>query len=375
MSIEIRQIQPTKAELKKFVEFATNLYNGNPFYVPSLLMDDINTLNPKKNAAFEFCESVYFMAYKDGKAVGRIAGIINRVVNEKYNEQAARFGWFDFENDWEISEGLMNAVMQWAREKGMTKLVGPLGFTDMDPEGMLVEGFDQVSTMATIYNFQYYVNHIERLGFAPENDWVEFKVYVPDEIPEKMVRISEIVKKKYELRTITPPSRRWFVRNYGQAMFEVINEAYKDFYGYSTLTPKQIKQYIGMYVPILRLDMVSLILDKDDKLVGVGISLPSMSQALIKNRGRIFPFGWLDLVKAWRKNTIGDLMLVAVLPEYQNKGVNALLFTHLIPHYQKNGYVYFETNPELEVNTSVQKQWMYFHTEQHKRRRAFSIDL
>lgn len=374
MAIEIREIKPVKRELLKFVHFPIDtLYKDNPYYVPSLVLDEVDTLIPSKNPAFDFCRSVYYMAFDDGKPVGRIAGIINDTVNGKTGSRDVRFGFVDFIDDKEVSRKLFEAVEQWGRKQGMTRMVGPLGFTDMDPEGLLIEGFDQVSTMATIYNHPYYAGHIESLGFEKEVDWVEFKIYVPDSVPEKHRRISDIISRKYELQTIKYTSAKKIVNDYGQAIFNLVNEAYANLYGYSPLTPRQIDHYIKMYLPVLRLENVSLIIDKNRQLVGVGIAMPSMSKALIKSRGRILPLGWVQLLKALRgKNDVVDLLLVAVKPEYQSKGVNALLFTDLIPYFIKNGYVYAESNPELEVNQKVQSQWQYFNTVQNKRRRAYS---
>lgn len=377
MAIEIREIPPVKKELLKFVHYPIdNLYKNNKYYVPALVLDEVGTLTPEQNPAFDFCESVYYMAYKDGRPVGRIAGIINNAVNEKMGEKDLRFGFVDFIDDKEVSSKLFDAVEKWGKARGMKRMVGPLGFTDMDPEGLLVEGYDQVGTMATIYNYPYYVDNIEALGFKKDNDWVEFKIYVPNAIPEKHQRISDIISRKYELQTIKYTSAKKIVRDYGQAIFNLVNEAYMDLYGYSPLTPKQIDHYIKMYVPILRLENVSLIIDKNRELVGVGIALPSMSKALINGRGRMFPTGWLQYLKALKgRNNVVDLMLVAIKPEYQSKGVNALLFTDLIPYFIKNGYEYAESNPELEENQKVQSQWQYFRTEQHKRRRAYIKDI
>ncbi len=376
MAVEIKQINPTYKELKKFSEFSTKLYKDSPYYVPALLMDDISTFDPKKNPAYEFCESVLFMAYRDGKPVGRIAGIVNNVVNEKWNENNVRFGFVDFIDDEEVCDALFKAVEDWGRSKGFTNIVGPLGFTDMDPEGMLIEGFDKEGTMATIYNHPYYLKHIERMGFEKECDWVEFRITIPDEIPEKMVRICEIVKKKYGVRNIKYTSAKKLIADYGQAIFALINEAYSQLYGYSPLTPRQIDHYINMYLPVLRLTDISLIVDEAGTLVGVGIAIPSLSKALIKSRGKMLPFGWYHLIKALRgKNDTVDLMLVAVKPEYQSKGVNSLLFNDLIPCFRKNGYQYAESNPELELNHKVMSQWQYFETVQHKRRRAFKKAL
>lgn len=376
MAIEIKEIKPTRKEIKKFSMFSTNMYKDNKYYVPDLLMDNLDTFNPAKNPASEFCDSKLFMAYRDGKAVGRVAGIINRVVNEKCNEKNVRFGFIDFVDDEEVSAALMAAVEDWGRSQGMDHIVGPLGFTDMDPEGMLIEGFDQVSTMATIYNHPYYQQHIEKLGFERETDWVEFKIVVPDVIPEKMVRICEIVKKKYNVRNIKYTNAKALVKDYGQAIFQLINEAYSQLYGYSPLTPRQIDHYISMYLPVLRLENVSLIVDADNTLIGVGIAMPSMSKALQRSRGKLFPFGWYHLLKGLKgKNDVVDLLLVAIKPEYQSKGVNSLLFNDLIPCFRKNGYKYAESNPELDDNQRVQLQWQYFETTQHKRRRAYKKAL
>ena len=375
MAIEIRKID-TKGGLKKFVKWGIDLYKGNECFVPPLVMDDVNTLDPHNNPAFDFCESIYFMAYDDGKPVGRIAGIINNVVNEKTGKKTLRFGWVDFIDDPRVSEALFRAVEVWGRSKGMEEIVGPLGFSDMDPEGMLVEGFDQEGTMATIYNYPYYPKHLEAMGFEKEADWVEFRMTVPDGIPERYQRISDIIKRKYELSTPKYTSAKKLVKDYGQEIFQLINEAYSELYGYSPLTPRQINRYISMYIPVLRLDNISLIVDKDKKLIGVGIAMPSMSKALIKCRGRMFPFGWIHLLKALRgQNDVVDLLLVAVKPEYQSKGVNSLLFTDLIPCFIKNGYKFAESNPELELNQKVQSQWGYFETRQHKRRRAYRKSL
>lgn len=375
MAIEIRKID-TKGGLKKFVKWGIDLYKDNDCFVPPLVMDDVNTLDPKNNPAFDFCESIYFMAYDNGKPVGRIAGIINNVVNEKTGKKTLRFGWVDFIDDTRVSEALFRAVEVWGRSKGMEEIVGPLGFSDMDPEGMLVEGFDQEGTMATIYNYPYYPKHLEAMGFEKEADWIEFRMTIPDGIPERYQRISDIIKRKYELSTPKYTSAKKLVKDYGQEIFQLINEAYSELYGYSPLTPRQINRYISMYIPVLRLDNISLIVDKDKKLIGVGIAMPSLSKALIKSRGRLFPFGWIHLLKALRgQNDVVDLLLVAVKPEYQSKGVNSLLFTDLIPCFINNGYKYAESNPELELNQKVQSQWGYFETRQHKRRRAYRKPL
>ena len=373
MAITIKKVT-TKRDLKRFIRFNYELYKGNAYSVPDLYDDMLNTFNRKKNAAFEFCEAEYFLAYKDGKLVGRVAAIINHRANQAWGKKDVRFGWIDFTDDSEVSNALIRTVEQWGKERGMTDIVGPLGFTDMDAEGMLIEGFDQLGTMATIYNYPYYPQHMERMGFVKDADWVEFKIYIPDGIPDKHKRIADIIQRKYNLQIKKYTSAKKIAAEYGQAIFRLINEAYSQLYGYSALSQRQIDQYVKMYLPILDLRMVTLITDQNGELVAVGISMPSLSEALQKAHGRLLPFGWYHLLKALffkRRAKMLDLLLVAVKPEYQNKGVNALLFTDLIPVYQQLGFEYAESNPEMEQNGKVQAQWEYFRTEQHKRRRAF----
>ena len=377
MSVEIKKVT-TKSELKRFIRFNYEFYKDNPYSVPDLYDDMLNTFSPKKNAAFEFCEADYFLALRDGKIVGRVAAIINRRANEKWNRKTVRFGWIDFIDDMEVSTALIDTVKQWGKERGMTEIEGPLGFTDMDAEGMLVEGFDQLSTMATIYNYPYYPQHMERLGLSKSADWVEMKIYVPDAIPEKHRRISDIIAKRYNLHIRKLKSKKE-VRQSGVAddIFRLINDAYTPLFGYSRMTERQIDQYVKMYVPVLDLRMVSIVENEQNEIVAVGISMASLSRALQKAKGRLLPFGWYHLLKAlmWKRPKVLDLLLVAVRPDYQGKGVNALLFTDLIPVYKELGFEYAESNPELEMNEKVQNQWQYFKTEQHKRRRCFIADI
>ena len=375
MGITIKKVETSK-ELKQFIRFNYEMYKDNPYSVPDLYDDMLNTFSRDKNAAFEFCEADYFMAYKDGKAVGRVAAIMNNRANETWNKKEVRFGWIDFIDDAEVSDALLKTVEAWGKERGATEIVGPLGFTDFDAEGMLVEGFDQLSTMATIYNFPYYPEHMAKHGYEKDADWVEFKIYIPDAIPDKHKRISEIIMRKYGLKIVKCTSKD--IKKYGQAIFDLMNEAYSQLYGYSALSPKQIKQYIKMFLPILDLRMVTLVTDAEDNVIAAGISMPSLSEALQKAKGRLLPFGWYHLLKVIflkKYPKVLDLLLVAVKPEYQNKGVNALLFYDLIPVYQQIGFEYAESNPELELNDKVQAQWEYFKTEQHKRRRCFKKSL
>lgn len=371
--LDIKQITASRRDLIKFIHFGIDLYKGNDCYVPPLVLDDIGSLTPGKNPAFDFCEATYFMAYRDGKPVGRIAAIINSQTNRKFGTHECRFGFMDFVDDREVSKALLDAAERWAASKGMGRMVGPLGFTDMDREGLLVEGFDELSTMATNYNYPYYQEHIEALGYEKDSDWVEFLLTVPDKVPERFDRIANLVKEKYGLKVVKYRSRKQAKAEVGRPLFDLINEAYKDLYQYSPLTERQKDYYVDYYLGLVNLDLLTFVKDRAGKLVGVGISLPSLSRALQKSKGRLLPFGWLPLLKGLKgKNDRVDLLLVAVDPEYQNKGVNALMFQDLIPQFIKYGYKYAESNPEMELNSKVQSQWELFSPRQHRRRRSYA---
>ena len=381
-AIEIRKVE-SRSDLRTFIEFHYDLYEGNEYDAPNLYTDEVNTLRKDKNAAFDFCEAEYFIAYKDGKVAGRVAAIINNRANEKWQRKAVRFGWIDFVDDIEVSKALFKAVEDYGRSMGMTEMIGPLGFTDMDPEGMLTAGFDQLGTQATIYNYPYYPEHMERLGgWEKDNDYVEYKLYVPDQIPEKYAKVAQMIQKRYNLHIKKLKKDEIFGENgYGQKIFEVINATFGHLYGYSTLSQRQIEQYVKMYLPMIDLSLVSLVEDwntPDHKLIGVGITLPSLTRALQKCRkGRLFPFGWIHILRALKrhKTNIVDLLLVGILPEYRPKGANALLFYDLIPRYQKYGFEWGETHVEMETNEKVQGQWQYLERECHKRRRCYKKNI
>lgn len=376
MSVHVHPITPDSDSLHQYVQFGIDLYKDNPCYVPPLIFDDVNTLTPEKNPAFDFCDAQSFMAFRNGEPVGTITAIINHAANKKTGEKQMRFGFVEFIDDAEVVNELFAAAEEWGRERGMTEIVGPMGFSDMDYEGMLIEGFDEMGTMATIYNHPYYPKHMERMGYTKETDWIEFRMTVPDAIPEKYSRVAQIIARKYNLSVKKFKSRSKIKKEYGRAIFELVNEAYKDLYGFVALTDRQIDYYIDMYIGVLRLEDVALVVDATGQLVAMGISMPSMSQALRKAKGKFFPFGWYHLLRAIQgKTDVVDLLLVAVKPEYQNKGVNALIFNDLIPQYIANGYKYAESNVELEDNENVQKQWEYFERRQHRRRRAFKKNL
>lgn len=379
MSVEIKKVQ-NKKDLKAFIEFHYDHYKGNPYDVPSLYSDEFNTLSKDKNAAFDFCEAEYYMAYKDGKMVGRVAAIINHRANERWNSKDVRFGWIEFIDDLEVSGALLDAVSDYGRSKGMTDIVGPLGFSDMDCEGMLTFGFDRLSTMATLYNYEYYPQHMEKLGnWEKDNDYVEYFLPVPEKVPEKLVKLSDMIQKRYNLhvKKVTPKDIR---EGYAHKLFEIINKTYIDLYGFVSLTDRQIDQYVKMFLPAVDFDLVTVIVDsnKDDMIVGIGITIPSLSKALQKcRRGRLFPFGWWHILKAikFHKTEGVDLLLIGVLPEYRSKGANALIFTDLIPRYIKHGFKWGESQVEMENNAGVQGQWSMFEKEIHKRRRCYRKSL
>ena len=374
MAVRILEVKE-KGTLQKFVEFNLELYKNCPYHVPTLISDEMMTLSRDKNPAFEFCESIYYLAYQDNAIVGRIAGIINHRANECWNQQNARFSFFDFVDDFNVSSALFKAVESWAKKKGMTALQGPLGFTDLDHEGLLVEGFDQLGTMVTCYSYPYYKEHLAKLGFQKDQDWHEFRIKVPLVVPEKFQRVSEVVAKRYNLRVLKFKRTR-DIWPYASRIFELWNEAYKPLYGYSELSPKQIEYYVKMYIPMLRLDLITLIVDQYDDVVGIGITLPNLSLALQKTKGRLFPFGWAHLLKAmYGKNDVVDLYIIGVAPKYQNKGINSMIFTDLIPILNDKGFIYAESNPELELNTKVQSMWNGFERTHHKTRRAFIKQL
>ena len=376
MSILIKPVSTGK-EMSTFVRFGNRLYKGNKYYVPSMPMDDLNTLNPKKNGAFDFSEAQCFLAYKDGEVVGRVAAIINHKANETWGVKQVRFGWIDFIDDLEVSSALLNAVEEFGRERGMTQIVGPLGFTDFDPEGMLVEGFDRLSTMALIYNYPYYPEHMKKHGYYKETGWVEYRITLPEQMPEKHVKFAEIIRKRYNLKIRKMTRGQIRKERYGHKLFQLINDTYCVLYGYSLLSEKQIDQYVDMYLSIVDTKMLTFVENEQGELVAAGISIPSLSEALQKCNGEIFPFGWWHLLKAmyWKKPDTLDLLLIGIRPDYQNKGLNSLLFVDLFDNYKKLGFKYAETNANLETNIKVQAMWDPFEKELHKRRWVFGKEL
>jgi len=370
MPIEIRPIEG-RAGLKAFVRFPHSLYRGDPCWVPPLDMDDLGTLNPAKNPAFEYCEAKLWMAFRDGEPVGRIAGIINRRYVEKWGKKWARFGWLDFVEDREVLAALMKTVEDWARERGMEGIHGPLGFTDLDREGLLIEGFEELGTYATNYNRPYYPKLLSELGYAKDIDWLEFRITAPTEIPEKVRRIQELISKRTGVHIEEWKSKKDLVAKFADQIFDLIDEAYNHLYATVPLTKEQVQFYIKTYLGFVDPRFTKVIVDASGKLIGFGISMPSLSRAMQKARGRLFPLGWYQLLRALKRPEVLDMYLVAVRPEYQSRGVIALLMGAINAATVEAGVKYAETNPELETNIEVQGIWKDYEKRQHRRRRCY----
>ena len=369
VAIEIREVG-TSRELKKFIRFPFQLYRDHPFWVPALEFDEMNTLRRDKNPAFEYCDTKYWMAFRDGSPVGRIAGIINRRYIEKWKNRYARFGWIDFVDDESVCRALVQTVEDWARRNGLTAVHGPLGFTDLDREGLLVEGFQELGTLATIYNHPYYPRHLEACGYRKDTDWVEFLAQNPAQVPEKIQRVADIACKRYKLRVLEV-TRAKDILKYAKGVFEVLDAAYEGLYGVVPLTDRQVDAYIKQYFGFVNPEYIKIVLDSQDKVAGFLIALPSLSRALQKCRGRLFPFGFFHLYRAMKHNTLLDMYIAAVRPDLQGKGVNAIFISEMWKSAGKNGIVSTESNPELEANQKVQASWDYFESRQHKRRRCY----
>ncbi len=367
--IEVKKVS-TKKELKKFIAFQNQLYKGNKFWCPPMRLDELNTLSRDKNPAFDFCEAEYWLAFRGKTMVGRIAGIINHKANERWNEKLVRFGWIDFVDDPEVSRVLIETVMEWGQSKGMQGIQGPLGFSDMDNEGMLIKGYDELATLASIYNYPYYVDHMEKLGFTKAADWVQYEFEIPPVIPEKVDRLSLLVQEKYKLRLIKAKKAKELLP-YAPKMFKTLNLAFNELYGYTELTRKQVDMYVKAYFGFVRPEFISFVIDEQDEVVGFGISLPSLTKALQKCNGKLFPFGFLYLMMAMKKNDTIDMYLNGVRPDYQSKGVNALYYNEMHRAYIKYGIKKAITNPQLEDNAKALTIWKNFKGRQHLTRRCW----
>lgn len=401
--IEIKRVE-TKADLDRFVDFYYDLYSGSPYAVPFIRFDEVATLRKDKNPSFEFCDAEYYLALREGKVIGRVAAIINHRANEEWGKKQVRFGWFDFIDDLEVSKALLQQVEIYGKQHGMTEMAGPLGFTDMDREGMLIEGFDRLATAYIIYNQPYYPEHIAALGgFEKDNDWMEYRIKVPEVTPEKFAKTAQMIERRYNLHAHKFSSAQLVKKGMGRRLFEILNETYKHLYDFQQLSERQITQLIDSYIKMADLNLVVGVVDKnftmadvnesDDvntsvlkeeieelggKLVGFGVSFPSFSRALQKTKnGKLFPWGWWRLLKVlkWHKTDTVDLLLIGVLPDYRTKGANALIFSDLIEWYRRYGFKWAEAMPQMEANTKMRNQWQYLESEVHRLRRCFKKNI
>lgn len=373
MKYTVHELKDTK-ELKAFADFPNKLYKDNPYYIPGLMSDDINTFNWEKNPSFEYCEAKYWFAMDGNKIVGRVCGIINYKYIEIWKNKYGRFGFIDFIEDYDVAKLLLDTVIAWVKEKGMDGIIGPLGFCDMDPEGMLVKGFDEVSTLTTIYNYSYYPEYLERYGFEKDVDWFEYKMQVVT-IPDQMREIAKRVEEKYELRVYHPTSMKKLVKKYGHAVFELLNDTYGHLYSVVPLTERQIQAFIKQYMGLLTQDYVRLIVDKDDNLISFGIGMPNMNDILKKHNGRLNPISAIKMLMAMKSKhpKVIDLLLIATRDDYQKKGVNAMLLCEVYGFAKERGVEYFNLNPQLESNIKVRHSFKHFDVENNKVRRSYIL--
>ncbi|MAT45588.1 MAG: hypothetical protein CL609_24930 [Anaerolineaceae bacterium] len=369
MAVIIREVT-TKKQLRTFIDFSLKLYDKNPYWVPPLYFDELNTLDWDKNPAFEDAQARYWLAYRGNQVVGRIAGIYNPKYVQKWGKKNVRFGWIDFINDEEVSAALLKTVEDWARTLNMEAVHGPLGFTDLDPEGMLIEGFEELGTLALIYNYEYYPEHLKKLGYEKEIDWLEYEIHVPEKPIEKISKAAEIVLKRNNLHILEVNHKKDLLR-YSKELFYLLDDEYSHLFGTVPLSEKQMETYINQYFGFISPEFVPVVLDENNKMIAFGIVMPSLSIALQKSKGKLFPLGWYYLLRALKKNDRADLYLIAVKSEYQGKGINAVLMDKINQVFINKGITIVETNAELETNTDVQGQWKYYEKRQHKRRRCF----
>ena len=372
MAIEIRKIT-TKRDLLRFIKFGNEFYKDCENFCPSLILDELDTFNPKKNPAFDVCEHILCMAYRANKPVGRIAGIINHEANRKWGVKQVRFGWIDFIDDLEVSQSLLDAVAEWGKSKGMDKLNGPVGFTDFDHQGLLIEGYNHLAPMASLYNYPYYVRHMEAYGLTKDNDWIEMQIFPPKDLPERFGRMAKIVQERSRVRVDKVKNCKELTEKYGMSYMDVIDVAYQKLYNFQPLTDRQKQHYCELYFPLLNFDFVTVVVNEKDEVVGVGVGMPDISKALRKCNGKLFPFGWYHILKALKAKSYEtfDFLLIAVRPDYQDLGLNAVIIADQHPYFVKYGIHHIETTAIMESNFKNLNHWEAFPHQYHKRRRAY----
>jgi len=372
MSIEIKTVE-SKKDLKTFVKFPFKIFRDNKYWVPQLILDEMEIFNRDRNPAYESADSKQFLAYKDGELAGRIAGVHSRVANKKWGTKNIRFGWFDSIDDQEVADALISAVETWGKELGMDTITGPHGFTDLDPEGMLYEGFDKLPTIAVYYNHPYYIKLMEKNGMEKEIDWVEFNAKIPaqEDMPPKLLKIAERLKERSKIRLLKYKNRKDLIKNWAHEIFDVVDEAFEDLYGTIPLSKIQVDYYIKKYLTFVEKDLVITAVDEHDKVVGFVLALPSLSKAMQKAKGRVFPFGWFHLLRGLKERDIMDFYLAGIRKSHRGKGIDLMMILEMARVAKELGFKRVESNPELETNTNIHGQWKYFEHELVKKRRMF----
>ena len=372
-NIKVKQVL-NSSDLELFIKFPMELYKGNPYYVPPLINEEKSIWMKEENPALQYSEAAQFLAYKGENIVGRIAVMINHKEEKELGIRKVRFGWLDFINDIEVSKSLINTAIEYAKSKGISKIEGPMGFTNLDKAGMLTKGFDKLATMIGIYNFDYYPKHMEQLGLVKEKEWVEFEINFPDTLPDKVEKFSNLIAEKYELELVKFKSKK-DILPLVEPMFKLLDDTYKHLSTYTPITQEQIKHYKEKYFKFIDKDYIVCIKDKYGSLISFAITMPSYSKALQKAKGKLFPFGWWHLLNAGKKNDRANFYLIGIHPQYQKRGVTAIIFKEIYETFKKKGVKFLETNPELEENASIQALWQDYHPTNHKRRRTYSLEI
>ena len=371
--IKVKQVL-NSSDLELFIKFPMELYKGNPYYVPPLINEEKSIWMKEENPALQYSEAAQFLAYKGENIVGRIAVMINHKEEKELGIRKVRFGWLDFINDIEVSKSLINTAIEYAKSKGISKIEDPMGFTNLDKAGMLTKGFDKLATMIGIYNFDYYPKHMEQLGLVKEKEWVEFEINFPDTLPDKVEKFSRLIAEKYELELVKFKAKK-DILPLVDSMFKLLDDTYKNLSTYTPITEEQIKHYKEKYFKFIDKDYIVCIKDKSGSLISFAITMPSYSKALQKAKGKLFPFGWWHLLNAGKKNDRANFYLIGIHPQYQKRGVTAIIFKEIYETFKKKGVKFLETNPELEENASIQALWQDYNPINHKRRRTYSLEI
>lgn len=373
MEISIREVSNRK-ELKMFIRFPDMLYKGCEYYIPALHSAQMGTLSREKNPAFEHCEARYWLAFKGPELAGRIAGIINHRYNNERNLRFMRIGWLDFVEDQQVLEALLGAAEAWAKERELEFIHGPLGFNTFDAAGVLVDGYAEWPTSFGKYNYPYYDPMLQMAGFNKDVDWVEYNIKVPSELNSRLSDAAQLVKKRYSVRNAHLQSKSE-IKKYAVQIFDLLNMVYGHLYGFSTLTPLQIDKLIKGFLSLISPEYVSIVLNENDEVVGFGLVMPSLGRALKKSKGKLWPFGFFRIMWSLRFNDTVDMLLIGVRPDYQGKGVHALVFEKIFNTFKKRGIKQVETTRELEDNQKVQQLWAGYSPRLHKRSRCYAKQL